>query len=252
MAKPFTTLFWNVWVANQVTKAKQQRLFARLDEIIATHNPDVFGLNEVMADRQTGKSQLLEHLEEQGYKTFFAPFSPEKGHMVGSAFAYRTDSADISVHELGPDNSARLRGHPGHTVKLIRARIPHAGQQVQVIVNYLAHLVPYNWSTHVRHHRAFRSFTADPELQSNTIIGGDFNQLRFMPTLWGAKRHYHRGTGSFLHPTWKLLGKFPIQANYDNIFWTKSGNLTLQDFAVLERAPSDHTPLVARFTVGQG
>lgn len=250
MGAPFTTLFWNVWAENQLTDARQQKLHAKLDQIIDKHQPNVLGFNEVLADCKTGESKLLKHLESRGYHTFFAPFSPEKGQMVGSAFAYRTKQADISVHELGPDTSARMRGHPGHTVKLIRARIPHAGKQVQVVVNYLAHLVPYNWPTHMRHHRAFRSFAAEPGLQSNTIIGGDFNQLRFMPTLWGAKRHYHRGTGTIWHPTWKFLGFVPIiQANYDNIFWTKSGNLQLDYFEVLDRAPSDHTPLVARFTL---
>lgn len=251
MSKPFTTLFWNVWVESQLASNKMQQLKARLDDIVATHRPDVLGLNEVLLDRETGESPLLKHLEERGYKTFFAPFSPEKGnHMGGSAIAYRSDVADISTHELGPDTYAKLRGYPGHTVKLICAKIPHAGQQIQIIVNYLAHLAPYNWPTHLKHHRAFRSFMTDSDLQLTTIIGGDFNQFRFMPTLWGAKRYYHRATGTFLNPTWKLLGKVPfIQANYDHVFWTKNGNLVLQDFAVLARWPSDHAPLVARFAI---
>ena len=45
-------------------------------------------------------------------------------------------------------------------------------------------------------------------------------------------------------------GKIPfLQANYDNIFWTKCGNLHLEEFKILDRNPSDHTPLIARFTV---
>ncbi|HSW66535.1 MAG TPA: endonuclease/exonuclease/phosphatase family protein [Bacillota bacterium] len=251
MGKSFTALFWNVWFDSQLVTRKTQRLYSHIDDIIASHQPDAIGLNEVLADRDTGESALLKHLESLGYQTFFAPFSPEKGnHMGGSALAYKAKTAVITTHELGPDTYARIRGYPGHTIKLIRARIPHAGEQVQVIVNYLAHLAPYNWSTHLAHHRAFRSLVTDSDLQAATIIGGDFNQFRFMPTLWGAKRHYHRATGTLLNPTWRLLGgKVPfIQANYDNIFWTKSGKLVLEDFKVLARWPSDHAPLVARFT----
>ena len=249
MGAPFTTLFWNVWSESQRTETKRSKLFASLDSIITTYKPDALGLNEVLADRKTGESALLKFLESRGYTTFFAPFSPDKNtYTVGSALAYKAKKVHITTHELGPDTFAALRGYPGHTVKLIRARVPHEGKQLQIIVNYLAHLSPYNWSTHLKHHRAFRSFAKDPELQSSTIIGGDFNQFRFMPTLWGAKRHYHRKTGGFFNPTWRFLGRIPfIQANYDNIFWTKCGNLELEHFKVLDRHPSDHAPLVARF-----
>jgi endonuclease/exonuclease/phosphatase (EEP) superfamily protein YafD len=88
-----------------------------------------------------------------------------------------------------------------------------------------------------------------PALQKATIIGGDFNQFKFMPRLWKSRQHYHRATGSLLNPTWRLMGKLPIQANYDNIFWTKCGVLNLEEFKVLDRNPSDHAPLIARFSV---
>ncbi len=247
-SKPFTTLFWNVWVESQIADTRLQLLRSRLDGIIATHRPDAFGLNEVMADKN-GDSPLLKHLEKQGYHTFFAPFSPERnGQYSGSALVSRTKPTSISYHELGPDAYGAIRGFPGHTVKLIQARLPHGKQQVNVVVNYLAHLVPWNWATHLKHHKAFRTLMRDPELQRTTIIGGDFNQFKFMSRMWGAKSVYHRATGTLFHPTWKLLGKIPvIQANYDNIFWTKCGTVHLDEFRVLDRHPSDHTPLIARF-----
>lgn len=223
----------------------------RLDDIITSHNPDVLGLNEVMADPD-GNSQLLKHLEKLGYHTFFAPFSPERnGQFSGSALASRIKPHAITTHELGPDKYGAIRGFPGHTVKLIHAKLPHGGRHVNVIVNYLAHLVPWNIAAHLTHHRTFRKVMRAPELQAGTIIGGDFNQFKFMPRMWGAKSLYHRATGTFLKPTWRLLGgKIPIlQANYDNIFWTKCGTLHLEDFKILDRHPSDHTPLLAKFTV---
>lgn len=250
MGKPFSTLFWNVWVESQIAETKLRLIEARLDDIIAEHNPDVLGLNEVLADKD-GRSPLLQHLESKGYQTFFAPFSPERnGQFCGSAFVSRTKPAAIAYHELGPDNYGAIRGFPGHTIKLIQAKLPHGKGHVNVVVNYLAHLVPWNWAAHITHHKAFRKLMRAPELQAGTIIGGDFNQLKFMAHMWGAKSLYHRATGTLLHPTWKFLGKIPvIQANYDNIFWTKCGTVKLEHFKVLDRHPSDHTPLIARFNV---
>lgn len=221
-----------------------------MSDLIATHKPSAIGLNEVVTD-ESGKAPLLQHLEAQGYKTFFAPFSPEKnGHFSGSAFASLEEPSDIQYQTLGPDKFGDWRGHPGHTIKLIQATVPHDGMNVNVVVNYLAHLMPYNWTTHLKHHRAFRTLMRAPLLQKATIIGGDFNQFKFMPRLWRARQYYHRATGTLFNPTWRWHGKIPfIQANYDNIFWTKCGKLRLQEFRVLDRHPSDHAPLIARFTV---
>jgi endonuclease/exonuclease/phosphatase family metal-dependent hydrolase len=252
VAKPFTALFWNVWVESQQAPARLQLLKNRFDQIITAYAPDVLGLNEVLAD-QNGDSPLLKHLAEQGYHTNFAPFSPENnGRLSGSALVSRIQPTELTYHDLGPDKYGAIRGFPGNTVKLIHARLPHGDRQVNIVVNYLAHLVPWNWPAHLKHHKAFRGIMRLPGLETATIIGGDFNQLKFMPRMWGAKSLYHRATGTLLHPTWKLAaGKIPfIQANYDNIFWTKCGTLTLEEFRMLERHPSDHTPLIARFKVG--
>lgn len=250
---PFTALFWNVWVESQQTARKLQLLKNRFDAIIAAHQPETFGLNEVLADKD-GESSLLKHLEAQGYQTFFAPFSPEKnGRFSGSALITRSKPLLLQVHELGPDKYGAIRGFPGHTIKLIQARVQHGSKHVNIVVNYLAHLVPWNWNAHLGHHKAFRTVMKLPELQSGTIIGGDFNQFKFMPRMWGAKSLYHRATGTLLHPTWKLAGKIPIiQANYDNIFWTKCGTVQLDEFKVLDRHPSDHAPLIARFNLHSG
>ena len=248
--KPFTALFWNIWVESQITETKQRLLKARIDDIIATHQPDAFGLNEVLADKN-GKSDFLNHLESMGYYTFFAPFSPERnGQFSGSALVSRIKPVFIRYHELGPDKYGSIRGFPGHTIKLIRATLPHGKHDINIVVNYLAHLVPWNWAAHIGHHKEFRNLMKAPELQTKTIIGGDFNQFKFMPRMWGAKSLYHRATGSLFHPTWKFLGKIPvIQANYDNVFWTKCGHIQIDKFHILDRHPSDHTPLVARFIV---
>ncbi len=250
MGRPFAALFWNIWVENQLADTKFRLLKTRLETIISEHAPDVLGLNEVLADEK-GNSALLKYLKEQGYQTFFAPFSPERnGQFSGSALATRINPISVDYHDLGPDKYGAIRGFPGHTIKLIQAKLPHGGKQINVVVNYLAHLVPWNWPAHLKHHQSFRKLMRAPELQTATIIGGDFNQFKFMTRMWGAKSLYHRATGTLLRPTWKMLGKIPIiQANYDNIFWTKCGTFNLEEFKVLDRQPSDHTPLIAKFTL---
>lgn len=247
---PFSTLFWNVWVDNQLDAARFHHLQAAIDDIIERYNPDVFGLNEVLLDMLDGSSRLLRHLESHGYHTQFASFGPERsGEHWGSAIASRAKPDSVHIETLGTNIMALRRGHANHAVKLLHATIPVQGTQaVNVLVNYLAHLVPYNWRAHLAHHKNFRAFTANPLLHTRTIIGGDFNQFKFMPRLSGLTRNYHRATGTLRNPTWRWRGAIPgIQANYDNILWSKCGTVHLQDFAILERAPSDHTPLLARF-----
>jgi endonuclease/exonuclease/phosphatase family metal-dependent hydrolase len=248
--RSLSTLFWNVWVQSQLTATRLKLLTNRIDTILVNHAPDVLGLNEVVVNKATGRSALLDHLEKAGYHTYFAPFTPERnGDMSGSALVTKLEPLEVKYHELGPDKYGARRGHTG-TVKLIHAKLPLGSVPINIVVNYLAHLAPYNWSAHIKHHKAFRLITSVPELQVGTVIGGDFNQFKFMHRLWGAKSFYQRATGTFLNPTWKLLGKIPIiQANYDNIFWTKCGTLQLEDFKVLARGPSDHAPLIARFVL---
>ncbi len=246
----FSVLFWNIWTYSQLRENRRDKLHARFDSIIQQHRPEAIGLNEVIAN-EDGEAPLLKHLQAQGYKTFFAPFSPERnGQVSGSALATIHEPTVLEYHELGPDITGAKRGYPGHTVKLIRAQMAHGSQQVSVVVNYLAHLVPYNWTAHVTHHKSFRKIMQLPELSRATIVGGDFNQFKFIPRLWSAGKQYNRATGTILSPTWKFLGKVPgIQANYDNIFWTKCGTFKLQEFRILERTPSDHAPLLAKFLI---
>ena len=126
--RPLSAIFWNVWVESQLTGAQLQQLYARFDAIINEHQPDVFGLNEVLSHQGLEQPPLLKHLEKRGYRTFFAPFSPESsGNFSGSAFASRVEPSLITVHELGPDKYGARRGYSGNTIKLIQARLLHAG-----------------------------------------------------------------------------------------------------------------------------
>lgn len=249
----FSVIFWNVWHDNQLEPLRFNQLRSRLQELIDTYQPNVLGLNEVLVGREDGTSKLIDFLNESGYKTQHAPFGPRNEHYFsGSVLASRNAITDLTIHELGEDNYAARLGHKGHTFKLITASIAvPGGGTIRIGVNHLAHLVPYNWPSHMRHHRTLRTITSKPELQSTTILGGDFNQFKFMPRLSGISDVFHRATGSFFNPTWRLWGKpgMLIRANYDNIMWSKRGRLRLREFKVLPRYPSDHAPLFGKFTV---
>jgi endonuclease/exonuclease/phosphatase (EEP) superfamily protein YafD len=136
-------------------------------------------------------------------------------------------------------------------VRAIDADIPTGnGVDVRVVVNYWAHLAPYNWLTHRQHAQAFGGHLAAGEA-GPTIIGGDFNEFKGMAAIRRLGGTYHRATGTFWQPTWRWHGKrhLLVRANYDNVLWSRGGVLELQQFEVLPLAPSDHAPLVARFNI---
>jgi endonuclease/exonuclease/phosphatase family metal-dependent hydrolase len=247
-------LFWNVWNINQWFPKRHKLVPERLDAIIKEYNPDVIGLNEVSAEKNSEDGMLIQHLRDAGYHVHYAPFGPEQwGDLSsGSVLASRRPVADVRAVPLGPNLVAAIyRREKHHTVKALCGRVPvDGGGHVNIIVSHLAHLVPYNWGVHITHNRALRKLLEEDGLKSRTIMGGDFNEFKFMSDLWHKKAGLHRATGTFLNPTWKVSGKYRIlQANYDNIYWTRCGDLELQEFKVLKNWPSDHSPLVARFIV---
>lgn len=248
-----TVIFWNIW--EQVQSGRRDdgsKLLARFDQLIATHDPDVFGLNEVLVHRQTNVSPVLDYFKKHGYKTHFAPFSPMSDTwMIGSALVTKQKPTKLVDHQLGPDTQAnKARGYQGYHVKAIEAHLRFGGEDVAIVVNYLAALFFMNWTTHIRHRRSYERVLENVAHKS-VIIGGDFNETKYMTPWLRMPRHLQRRTGSVRNPTWRWNGqrrRFAL-ANYDNILWTKQGKLHLEEFKVLPRTPSDHSPLLGIFSI---
>lgn len=241
-----------MWFKNQLTPEKTSILTAHLGKHIDDHKPDIIGLHEILTDQSTGKSQIVDFLESQGYFVDSLPGSPIRGKwMIGNAVAYKTKPVSHGNYQLGPDTPAKWRGHNGYHVSLLHAVIKTSnGKQVNFVLNYLAHIVPYNWRTHLVHLKAFQEFIAQEKFNKRTVVVGDFNEFRWMLPLWN--RRFHRRTGNWRRPTWRLHGRpylWPLQANYDNVCWDKDDSIELINFAVLERQPSDHSPLLASFKI---
>lgn len=253
MSAQFSIIFWNVWHAAQLSPGRLLLLKDRLDALIREHNPDAFGLNEVLMPLVKGApSQILEHLQKRGYTTSFTPFGPlSKEWSTGSALATKLPHSPPETYDLGPDTTAAKRGFPGHNVKTLLANVPVGETSLTVGVNHLAHLVPYNWRTHAQHHRNLVTITTEPRFGQATILGGDFNQPKMLTARTLLARRFHRATGTLTQPTWRFGGLryAPLRANYDNILWSKCGRITLAQFEVLPHHPSDHSPLLGRFIV---
>lgn len=245
-----TVMVWNIWFKTQLDKPKLKKLNQELTKHVKKYSPDIIGLHEVLTDAVSGESPVFRQLNKLGYMVESVPFSPSRANwLTGNAIAYKQKSVHSGKHILGPDTPAFWRGHGGHKVSLMYANVKIGDNTLHFVLNYLAHLVPYNWITHFIHVRNFQKFISQKKFNKQTIVVGDFNEFKWMLPLW--HKRFDRRTGNRRNPTWQLHGKWhwPLQANYDNVCWSKDGSLELAHFAVLDKTPSDHAPLVATFRV---
>ena len=238
----------------QFTAEKREILFAYLDQVLTTYTPECIGINEVIYDEQEKTSELLTYFERKGYHCRFVPFSPvSKRYTIGSGIMTKSAPSDYQEHVLGPDLPALRRGYTNFEVKTIEAIVPVTKKQVPIrfVVTYLAHLVPLNWGIHQRHYQKLRRLLGHSRFKENVIIVGDFNEPKYHPNIRKLAKQFHRRTGSFFKPTWRLHGRrlFMARANYDNLLWSRNDNLELLEFLVLSDHPSDHAPLFAKFRI---
>lgn len=250
--RSFSIVYWNLWLEMQNGKRDTgRRLTEKLNFLVNKYEPEFIGLNELVIDAKTGRSCVKEHLEKLGYNLHFTPFSNISDDLVvGNALAYRPKPRNIAEHVLGPDTQAQRRGYPDQTVSLIHGEFAIADKPVSIIVNYLGNLIPLDWGTHATHRRNFNKYLSNLN-SGNVIIGGDFNEPKYLWPWLKLPGHYRRLTGGIFSPTWRLLGRksLLIAANYDYILYDKSQDLRMVRYEVLDRSPSDHSPLYARFEI---
>lgn len=250
--KKLTVIFWNAWYHIQDgSRGDGTEVCARIHELIGQYSPDCFGLNEVAVNRTTGYSPIIELLRSQGYAVHFSPFSPVSDQWaVGSVFASRRQPKHVIEHRLGRDTQAERRGYADCTVKAIEAHLEVKGQPVIILVNYLSSLAPLDWRTHITHRKSYDLLLGRLR-HDNLIIGGDFNETKYMISWLRTKKGLTRKTGSLFNPTWRWNGerKRIAFANYDHLLYASKGGLRLENFAVMNRWPSDHSPLLGVFSI---
>ena len=253
MAKEtITAIFWNTWFYVQNGRRDNgTELVKRLADLIYQHNPDVFGLNEVVVNRHDKSSPVISFLEKQKYHCYFANFSPvDDNWAVGNLLAAKYKPLHVSEHILGADSQAARRGYPGCSVKAISADLEYGPTTVTIVLNYMCSLYPYDWAIHYEHRKNYERLVGKIT-NRNLIIGGDFNETKYMLPWLRLPKHLKRKTGSLTNPTWRLNGKRAhlAFANYDNVVYCEDGSLKLKSFNVLHRTPSDHSPLLAVFEI---
>ena len=76
----FTIVFWNIWLDNQLdgpTGPRSLKLLKEFDDLVAAHNPDCIGINEVLFESPDQAPFVFEHLKKHGYHyAHFAYASP--------------------------------------------------------------------------------------------------------------------------------------------------------------------------------
>ncbi len=250
--RTLTIIFWNTWFHVQNGQRDNgQQLLRRLGYLIQEHEPDVLGLNEVLVSRHDGSSPVIDYLKSNGYFCHFAVISSiDADWLVGNLFASKNKPVSITEHVLGIDTQARRRGYDNCDVKAIQGTIRIGDASITILVNYLCSLLPADWGTHIAHRRNYEKLVGSIK-NKNLIVGGDFNETKYMLPWLRLPRHLQRKTGTLFNPTWRLNGqkKYLAFANYDNMLYRKDGQLKLHTFKVLNRQPSDHAPLLAVFEV---
>ncbi len=245
----FCVIFWNVWLENQLSAAAQTRLIARLGTLIDEHRPDAFGLNEILQEHSKQTSEVLDYLKIRGYYTDFTDCHTFKKlgrhYSFGSAIA--SVRTPLKVEKFSLDTSRKRR-------KLLVATLPLANSEVAInlaVVHPTALNPRHGGHRHYAQIKALRRIMSKPAISNRLIMGGDLNEFSWMPHFWLDQAHFDHKTGDFHNPTWRWRSSpiLPVRANLDHLFWNKDGLIALKSFEVLDRKPSDHSPLLARFTI---
>ncbi len=248
----FTVLFWNLWFEMQDgSRGDGKVLKQRLEKIIEDYSPDLFGLNEVFANLNTDESPILELLEKSGYNVHFCEFGQTAhGWSVGSALATKRKLKRVAEHHFGPNTHSRRKLFKDHQSMLLEGRVDVGGTEITILVNHLCALNPVDFGTHLRQRKGLRK-TINSIKAKNLIIGGDYNETKYLASWPRTPKNFKRHTGKLFAPTWRLNGKkrYLLFANLDNLLYKTDGNLVLQSFSLLDRWPSDHSPLLAKFEI---
>lgn len=254
----FSIVFWNTWLNNQLGGQKSAKhLIAGLDRLVAEHAPGCFGLSEVLSDRTTGSSFLLEHLKSKGYRYLHHAVSGAWTSKwdIGVGIASRYPLEAVTDINLGGHLTSKGMERSGtSSSKALYATLRLSEDvSVEVIVAHLMHLRISHLDVHFQHRKNLTRFINETAQSPNLIIGGDFNEPTIMPGSFTAlKSHRFKArTGTLANPTWlsRANRQSLLRGNPDKILWSRSNSLELTKFQVVPETASDHRPLYARFSI---
>lgn len=250
-AANFTIIYWNTWYEMQNGKRDDGTLVCgKLDALIKNYSPAVFGLNEVFV-HANGRSPVNDYLMSINYHIHFVPIvTLQNGSMIGSTFASKHKPTKVVDHILAGETPSNTKWYKDYKAQLIETELRIGDCRVTILVNHLRVLIMKDWRVHIKQRKSYEAIVKNIE-NTNLIIGGDFNETKYMLPWWRTPKHLKRKTGSFYNPTWRPNGKkrLLLFANYDHMLYAANGRLTLKQFSVLGRRPSDHAPLLGQFEI---
>lgn len=245
-------IFWNTWFEAQCGwKGDGIKIAERLDDLITTHSPQILCLNEVYIDRQ-GNSKILDVLKKRGYVFRQAKIYEIKINIdVYNVIAYKNIPVlKIVDHSVKTKKKPSDRLYQDYMGKVSDMKFSFNEVEVQLVHLHLCALFPKDWGAHIQQRREYNKIISKIRSR-NMIIGGDFNETKYMLPWLHLGGKSRRLTGGLFNPTWKLNpnGFSALIANYDHIVYPVNEDLRLHSFEILERQPSDHTPLLVKFDI---
>lgn len=252
----FSLLHWNIWLDNQLGSSKRMdTLLSEFDEIIERKKPDCICLNEVLSEKDSKQSVVINHLLNRGYVYIH--------HVVSGPWNKSYDIGDviISRHPLSHNREIKLGRHltvDGFAenkiiAKAVASNINIKSEMLTVITAHLMHLRPHTLLTHFQHQSNLTKYLRELDALNRVILCGDFNEPSLMPFSFNNKNSkiFRTKTGTFTNPTWykKARKELLLRANPDKILWSKNSNVNLKRFEIVQSAISDHRPIFASFNI---
>lgn len=250
----FSVLLWNIWHSNQIEgKDRLNRLLQELSRLIDKHQPECIALNEVIQVTQNEAPPVIEHLQKNGYGYIHRAKMGHMGDywMSGVVLASRHKLSNTQRHIISKNGSAARSGYHNIDKEIVSATVSiPQGSNIQIIVAHPSATID-SVREHVIGMRSLEKLIRSESFAHNTLLLGDMNEWRLLPKSFRSrvKDSMHSKTGTFLNPTWRhnAYSITPLRLNLDYIYWSKTSDFQLEDFAVLSGNASDHRPLLATF-----
>lgn len=258
--KELRGLWWNVWLDARDQADGAQRIADKVARLVHEHKLDWICLQEVFRyDFWGDRGDLMKLIESAtGWKGIF---------VQGSQYHYENKKAGLGKnYRDGIATFSRFPINSHHVVKLgpwaPGERYGVDGQRSlleTVLVTPDGNITVGNthWTRIHRRYRSnrkgemavFKEHIAKLKPGKPYVVGGDLNTLPSHPIIRTLNQTLDLHTGTARHTTWTHKGKRRglIRCNLDHVGTLRSGPLKITEFRLLNRRPSDHSPLLCTF-----
>ena len=254
-------IWWNVWYDARDRQGGAHAIAKRITELIKTHNPDWICLQEAFSYQKYAAMGDLDILIKKatGWNGYFvadreylyrSSNSHNKFHFKqGMAIYSKWPITRSSAHILGTIPRSIKKGSSREHIIEVDLR---TSQGMVTVANTHWTKMSIRFIGYRKEQmRNFKRHISNRAPEHPYIVGGDFNTLEFHPTIRQLSGLLDLRTSPGKQPTWRHFGKqhslFFSNIDYVGVF--RDGKVTLHDIQQLDRPPSDHTPMLASFSI---